>query len=150
MKPLTIAADVIKLHQIASTREEAIRIAAQPLVDQKKITSGYVEAMLRVLEEMGTYMVISPGVAIAHARPSEDVKEDCVSLSIFSSGVMFGHEENDPVDIVFVIAATQTQNHLDAMKGIAKAMCRDDFMYTLRTAEDAVQLEKYFKGEENK
>ena len=34
---------------------------------------GYADAMIRVIEEFGPYVVIAPGLALAHARPGDDV-----------------------------------------------------------------------------
>ncbi len=57
-------------HIEADTWEEAVRKAAQPLLDDGSTTESYVEEILRIKEQYGQYSVLSGGICIPHASPS--------------------------------------------------------------------------------
>jgi hypothetical protein len=46
----------------------AIRVSGQLLVDARIAEPRYVEAMIRIAEELGPYIVIAPHIALPHAR----------------------------------------------------------------------------------
>ncbi|MSV76880.1 MAG: PTS sugar transporter subunit IIA, partial [Actinobacteria bacterium] len=88
----------------ASNRDEAIIASGQLLVASGRVTPEYVEQMLAAVEEFGPYIVIAPGIALAHARPSEAVLSSGLSLAVLANPVEFG-SHNDPVRLVFGLAA---------------------------------------------
>ena len=63
--------------------------------------------------ELGPYMVIAEGIALAHARPSEAVISTGLSVVTLKSPVEFGSERFDPVSIVFGLAAVDHDGHID-------------------------------------
>jgi len=46
-------------------------LAGAFLVDTDAVFPSYVDAMVRAVEELGPYMVVAPGIALAHARPED-------------------------------------------------------------------------------
>lgn len=140
--------ETIQLKQTAGDYREAIRKAALPLITAEKIKEGYIEQMFAAMEELGPYMVILPGVALAHARPSDNVKEDCMSLMTLMEPVEFGHNKNDPVHTVFVLASPNKDEHLDVLVSVSKLLLEDDFMDTLKQSSKVEDIVKYFKQEE--
>lgn len=103
----------------AVTPEEAIISAGILLVNAGKIKSQYVDAMLDVYHELGPYIVIAPYIAMPHARPSEYVKQKSVSFIQLKNPIKFNSEKNDPVKIVFALAGTDHESHLDMIKELA-------------------------------
>lgn len=112
----------VELHGAAKDWRETIRLAGSLLEDAGTITADYTEAMVRSVEETGPYIVVAPGFAFAHARPSESVKETSLSWARLNKPVKFGHESNDPVDLVVAFAARNDSEHLQAMKQLAKLL----------------------------
>ena len=53
----------------ASDWEDAIRKAAQPLVDEKKVTESYVDDIIVGVKNNGPYIILTEHVALPHARP---------------------------------------------------------------------------------
>ncbi|MBS6381728.1 MAG: PTS sugar transporter subunit IIA [Streptococcus sp.] len=51
--------DLVQLNVVASNWEDAIRKSAQPLVDNKKVTEGYVDDIIKGVNELGPYIVIT-------------------------------------------------------------------------------------------
>lgn len=115
-----ISDDQIQLNRDAKNWKTAIKIAAQPLLKQKFITQSYIEAMINSVEEYGPYIVIGPSIALAHARPEDGANKLGVSITTLKQPVNFGNPENDPVHIIFCLAAVDNYSHLNVMKAIVQ------------------------------
>ncbi|MFM9278568.1 BglG family transcription antiterminator [Paenibacillus jiagnxiensis] len=97
----------------ASDWKEAIRLASRPLLEIGTIEPRYVEAMIRSIEENGPYVVITPGVAIPHARPDQGVRSLSMSFMRLDEAVEFG--PGKPVRLVIILAAADRSSHLKAL-----------------------------------
>ena len=69
------AENSIRVGAIALDREHAIEMAGELLVASGRSTPEYTESMIDAVAENGPYIVIAPGIALAHGRPSEAVLE---------------------------------------------------------------------------
>lgn len=128
----------VELHGATDNWRQAIQLAGSLLEEAGTITANYTEAMVHSVEETGPYIVVAPGFAFAHARPSEAVKETSLSWVRLDRPVEFGHDSNDPVDLVVAFAARNDSEHLQAMKQLAKLLAtkRDE----LNRAESEEEL----------
>lgn len=135
----------IAVRQKAADKNEAIRIAGELLVKQSWISPAYIDEMIRSVDELGPYIVISPGIAFAHARPSELVERDCTSLITLEPPVCFGHKKNDPVSILFALANRETRQHLSVMRDISKMICQEDFFDAVTGAQDIEAVIAYIE-----
>ena len=70
----------IKSIESVQNWEEAIRIAAESLLQDQSITENYVQKMISNVREMGPYIVISNDIAIPHARPEDGVLKTAVAI----------------------------------------------------------------------
>ncbi|GAX07318.1 ascorbate-specific PTS system IIA component [Secundilactobacillus silagincola] len=95
--------------------EEAITIAAQPLVDTNIIDPAYVDSIISVVKEKGPYMNIGPQIVLAHARPDSSVHGVGLSLLKTNSAVDFVDAKH-PVKLWFVLTATDSQSHLGVIQ----------------------------------
>ncbi|WP_320777597.1 PTS sugar transporter subunit IIA [Streptomyces sp. CRN 30] len=112
----------VRLDVDAGDWRAAIRAAGQALVDDGISTADYTAEMLANVEENGPYIVIAPGLAFAHARPSPAVLRTGLSWVRLARPVPFGHEANDPVGLVVALAATDSAAHTDAMAALARVL----------------------------
>jgi mannitol/fructose-specific phosphotransferase system IIA component (Ntr-type) len=137
----------IRLNAEAADWPESVRLAGALLVDIDAVSPSYVDAMIGVVEELGPYMVVAPGIALAHARPKDGVKRVCMSLIGLASPVEFGSEANDPVDLVFAFGAVDKNAHIEVLKDLATFLQHEEAVMALRrckNASEVVQLiEKY-------
>lgn len=106
----------MKVH--AENWEDALKVAAAPLVHDGKITNDYVDSMIASVNKLGPYIVIAPGLALGHARPSAAVKQSSIAIASLDSPVKFGNKDNDPVDLVVILASINDNDHLGLMKKI--------------------------------
>jgi PTS system ascorbate-specific IIA component len=109
----------IKIQQSVTSWRESFEVAGAGLVDSKRTVAAYTQEMIQAFEELGPYMVIAPGIALAHGRPSESVIETGLSLVTLSTPIEFGSESNDPVSLVIGLAATDHDSHIDLMAALS-------------------------------
>ena len=113
------AENSIRVGAVALDREHAIEMAGELLVASGRSTPEYTESMLEAVAENGPYIVIAPGIALAHGRPSEAVLEIGLSLVTLAEPVIFGNEANDPVRLVIGLCAIDHSSHIDIMAELA-------------------------------
>ena len=103
----------ILLNEQVKTWEESIRRVSEPLIKEKVIEPSYVTAMIDSVKEYGPYIVIGKYIALAHARPEDGVNQLGISVATLKQPIEFGNEENDPVKIIFCLAAVDSYSHLN-------------------------------------
>ena len=114
--------DAVRLDAEAGDWREALRLAGELMARTGTSTDEYTAEMIRNVEENGPYIVIAPGFALAHARPSPAVLRTGMSWVRLAEPVEFGHESNDPVDLVVGLAAEDQGAHQAALAGLAKLL----------------------------
>ena len=92
---LTVTA--IHLGATAQDWRAAVRLAGDALVTSGATAPAYTDEMIATVEQLGPYIVIAPGIALAHSRPSPAVHRAGISLVTLARPVDFGHRTNDPV-----------------------------------------------------
>lgn len=127
--------DNILLETEEFTWQEAIKKVAEPLLSKEIITGDYIQAMIESVEEYGPYIVIGPHLALAHARPEDGSLKLGLSLSIFEKPVVFGHEFNDPVKVMFCLSAIDSYSHLNVMKRLVNLIREEDNLIKLTEAK---------------
>lgn len=96
--------EYIQLDVASKTAEEAIKIAASPLIYAHKIKPDYVNEILQNLKESGPYFVLMPEIAIPHAQTQHNVLENALGLTVLKEPVDF-KSNNGPVKFIFTFAA---------------------------------------------
>lgn len=112
----------------------AVRLAGDALVATGATTDVYTDDMIRAIEELGPYIVIAPGFALAHSRPSPAVLRTGLSWVALATPVAFGSAANDPVRLVVGLAALDHDAHLEVMSALARVLADEK---TLEAAIDA-------------
>ena len=130
----------ILIKESVDTRSAAIEIAGELLVQSGKAKHSYVASMLEAVERFGPYIVIAPGIALAHGKPSEDVIETGLSLLLVKQAIEFQHAQNDPVQLIFGLAATDHESHIETMAKLAELLSDQDRVSTLLTSSDSDQI----------
>ena len=136
----SIAEGAIRVGAIALDREHAVEMAGALLVASGRTTPQYTDEMVAVLESHGPYIVIAPGIALAHSKPSELIIETGLSLLTLAEPVIFGNQANDPVQLVIGLAAFDHDSHMDMMKELADALSNQQFVNSLLNARDTEEI----------
>jgi ascorbate PTS system EIIA or EIIAB component len=132
--------DAVVLGATASSWREALRLTGDALVASGATTEPYTDAMIEMVEEHGPYIVISPGLAFAHARPGSSVVRDGLALVTLASPVAFGHPHNDPVRVVLGLAVAEVGTHLESIGEIANTFNDDTVIARLASATSADEV----------
>ena len=113
---------LIKLGVEVNNAQEAIEEAGGLLFTDNLVEKSYIEAMVRAYKENGPYFVLAPKIAIPHARPEDGVKEASVSFVQLKKPVVFGHASNDPVQLIFGLGASSSDEHLTLLKRLTSLL----------------------------
>lgn len=118
----------------------AVRLAGAVLTRIGAARPAYAEAMVHMVEERGPYIVIAPGLALAHARSGAEVQADGLAVVTLAHPVAFGHLHNDPVRVVLALAAASPERHLPMLAAIANAFNARDAVDRIAAATSADEV----------
>lgn len=113
----------------------AVSVAGAALVGAGITRAEYTDRMIAVIEDFGAYVVIAPGLALAHARPGPEVIRDGVAVVTLAEPVPFGHPHNDPVKVVLGLAVRHSEEHVAMVAEVANVFNEAGIVERLFTAE---------------
>jgi PTS system ascorbate-specific IIA component len=138
----------IKASAHADDWRAAIRLAGEGLVASGATTAAYTDEMIAAVEEFGPYIVIAPGIALAHSRPSPAVLRTGLSWVGLDEPVAFGHEVNDPVSLIVGLAALDHDGHLEVMAALAGVLADEPRLAALRAAATPAEVRDLLSSSE--
>ncbi|MBG9771288.1 PTS sugar transporter subunit IIA [Bacillus vallismortis] len=132
-----LAKENIKLNQTASSKEEAIKMAGQTLIDNGYVTADYIGKMFEREETSSTFM----GNFIAIPHGTEEAKNEVlhsgISIIQIPDGVEYG--EGNTAKVVFGIAGKNNE-HLDILSNIAIICSEEENIERLISAKSEEDL----------
>ena len=136
--PLPLEAIEVAAH--ADDWRAAVRLAGAALERAGFTTAHYADEMIRMIEEHGPYVVIAPGLALAHARPGPDVLSAGLAIVTLAEPVVFGHPHNDPVSVVLGLAVTTSDDHIAAVAELANVFNDSTAIDDIAAATTAAEI----------
>ncbi|WP_227397065.1 PTS sugar transporter subunit IIA [Jeotgalibacillus aurantiacus] len=112
------------------TWEESIKVAAEPLLSKRFITEDYVQDMIKNVQINGSYIVIAPGIAMPHAQNEGGVLKTGISFLKVENSVTY--PEDKEVNILFVLAAEDSNGHLELISDLSSLLIDEDVMEQLK------------------
>lgn len=140
----------VRVGAYAADWREAIGLAGAVLVETGATDPAYTGEMVAVVEELGPYIVLAPGIALGHARPSPAVHRVGFAWVALAEPVPFGHRENDPVSLVLGMAAPDDGSQTAALTTVAQLLAdgpRRAALLAARTPEELHSLVKTYEEE---
>ncbi len=134
--------NVIQVVESAPNWQEAIKISCNPLINNGLIESRYIDAIIKSHEKIGPYYVLGPGIAMPHARPEDGVNKLSLSLTVLKEGVEFGSEGNDPIKLLIVLAATDSNSHIGAIAKLAELFDNQNDINSIMQSENVDDILK--------
>jgi PTS system ascorbate-specific IIA component len=128
--------DAISIGAPVSDWRAAVTAAGAALERSGATRPSYTERMIGVVDEFGAYIVIAPGLALAHARPGPDVIREGLSVVTLDQPVAFGHPHNDPVGVVIGLAVTTADEHVHFVAELANVFNDPGVIPALQAATD--------------
>jgi PTS system ascorbate-specific IIA component len=138
--------NAIQLGATAADWRSAVRLAGARLSDSGAARPGYADEMIRMIEDHGPYVVIAPGLALAHARPGPEVMADGMSVVTLETPVDFGHPHNDPVSVILGLAVLDARSHLGSVAELANVFNDSSAIEELAAAETTGDVQRILGG----
>lgn len=134
--------ELIQQVDSVSTWQDAVGLAAQPLLAHGYIEESYIQAMIASINETGPYIVLAPKVAVPHASPDAGVHQLGISLLQVKEPVDFSEDEDDDkkVQLIFVLAAVDSTAHLRALQELALILDDEEAIDSLIAASDPREI----------
>lgn len=136
-----ITEKTITFQSHVSDWKEAIAVASQPLLEMGTIEEEYIEAMIQSIEQNGPYVVITPGVAIPHARPDQGVRSLSMSFLRLEEAVYFAPDK--PVRLIIILAAADRSSHLRALVQLTHLLGEPSNIEDILNSSDKKVLMQY-------
>jgi len=137
--------DNIRTGYEAKNWKEAVRASGEILKKNDFITEDYIDAMIEMVEDKGAYIVITPGLALPHARPEKGAKENGLSILILKNPIEFGHSQNDPVSVVISFCAVDDSSHSQMLSELANFLRQKENIEYIKKVDSKEKLLNYFK-----
>lgn len=128
--------------------QEAIELAAQPLLDKHEIEERYIKAIIDKVEAFGPYIDLGLGIALPHARPEEGVKKLGMSFLRCEHPVKLMDDVKHEIKLFIVLAAIDNETHLRALSTLTKILSNKERLSQLLAATNAAEVEQILLEEE--
>lgn len=123
--------------------KDSIYVASKPLLDNGYINKGYVDKIIDNTKITGFYMILDEYLAMPHARPEDGVINTGVSFLKLNEPCMYGTE---PINLIFVIAAKDSNTHIDMIKKLLKIFQDEKTKFDLINAKNKKEILKILNG----
>lgn len=141
-----LSADKVQIKEQVDNWEQGIALAAQPLLNQDYFEQSYITSMVDSVKKLGPYIVIAPEIAIAHARPNDEVNKIGLSLLKLNQHINFS-EEGHYASLIFVLSAVDNEGHLEILRHLATTLGDQEVVNQLLKAQEVKDILNIFKGE---
>lgn len=131
---------VISICQNVADWKTAIRLCANPLIDNGSIEEQYISTIYELHQTIGPYYVLAPGIAMPHARPDNGVNKMALSLLVVKNGVLFNSAENDPIYLIVLLAAENNNDHIKLISLLAELFSNDQDVKDIISANTIDQI----------
>lgn len=135
-----LSAERIQWINEADSWEHAIELAGQPLLADGCIESSYIKAIIKQVHTLGPYIILTPNVALPHARPEDGVNETSMALLSVAKPCLFPNGKT--VQLLFFLAAADNGSHLSALQDLAEILSHPKNIDELIACEDSQTLQQ--------
>lgn len=138
-----LTADYIQFYERASSWEEAIQLAAKPLLVGGQIKQSYIDGMIESVKEHGPYIVIAPDIAIPHARPEMGSVEIGYSVTLLQEPVSFTEDEANKARLLITLSCVDADRHLEMLQAIVMVLSdekKQEALFKATKAEEVLEI----------
>ena len=129
--------------------KDAVRKSGEKLVERGYIEPRYIDAMIHSIEEYGSYVVLSEGFAMPHAK----VEEGSIRLGMYfirlKNPVPFGVEGLDPIEFVCCLSAIDHKSYLKAFFSLVNMLRDDEYRRLLHEAKSSEEIARMIETYEH-
>lgn len=132
----------IKIKGKAKNWKEAITEAGELLLKDECIEVDYIEDMIRVVEEFGSYIMLVPNVIFPHAKARSKVKKTAFSIVMYDEKIDF--IDGQKIDMVISFCSKDEREHLDGLINIIDKIEENSLKEKLIGIKNPKEVIKYF------
>ena len=131
-------AEFIQTKQKVESWQEAIRVAAKPMLDKGYINEQYIASMIQNVVDNGPYIVVMPDVAIPHTRVEDGSFQTSTSLLKLKEGVLFPQDKE--VHLIIVLSAHDNDAHMALLSDMVDVFMDEEKMNILLSSNDCEHI----------
>ena len=126
----------VELHAAPSSKKEALDMAIDLMCKSGKIDDREAYRKLVYAREEESTTGIGEGIAIPHGKGAAVTRPGLAAM-VIPNGVDFDSLDDEPVHIVFLIAAPNTKDniHLDVLSKLSMMLMDEEFIEKLKNAK---------------
>ena len=132
----------IKIKGKAKNWKEAITEAGELLLKDECIEVDYIEDMIRVVEEFGSYIMLVPNVIFPHAKARSKVKKTAFSIVMYDEKIDF--IDGQKIDMVISFCSKDEREHLDGLINIIDKIEENSLKEKIIKSKNSKEVIKYF------
>ncbi len=125
----------------ATNWEEAIKEAGNLLLEDDCIEEDYIEEMIKIVKEFGSYILFVPQVIFPHAKAKSKVKKTGFSLVVYKEGIEF--LDNNKINIVICFCSKNGREHLDSLVDIVENFEENSLLKNIKKSKTTKEILKY-------
>jgi len=130
----------IVLQASVSDWKQAISQGAEMLIKDGVITPDYLAAIFDSFAQNGSYMIVMPGVVLAHARPGFGALGNGMSVLTLREPVLYDDDPNNPISVIITFAAVNADEHIDLIQRLAKVLIDDAALNQLKNSANTAEV----------
>ncbi|AOG60968.1 PTS system, ascorbate-specific IIA component [Spiroplasma helicoides] len=116
--------------------KELLKIGTSYLKEKNIVTNKYHEALLKEIDKLGFYFIISKEIALVHIAPGgENLKTNLLFINL-GKEINFSSDERHKVKHCFFLTAINSQDHIEILSNFAKEMSNKQFVKELDGVKD--------------
>lgn len=145
-----LRASNIEVDVECSDWKDAVRRSGEKLIERGYIEQPYVDAMINSIEELGPYIVLSPGFAMPHAKVEDGGIRMGMQLIRLKHPVKFGVEELDPIEFVCCLSVIDHKSYLKAFFNLVNLMKDESYRKQLHKAKNPEEIARIIERYEHR
>lgn len=132
----------IKIKGKAKNWKEAIIEAGDLLLKDDCIEEGYINDMIKVVEEFGNYIMLVPDIIFPHAKAKEKVKKTAFSIVLYDEKIDF--IDGQKISMVIAFCSKNKNDHLDGLIKIIDKIEENNLKEKILKSKNSREVMKNF------
>jgi PTS system ascorbate-specific IIA component len=142
-----LSLDTIRVRAEAADWQAAVRLGVDLLAAAGTVEDRYYDAIVEATRALGPWYLLAPGIAMPHGRPEQGVKANSFALVTLATPVAFGDPDNDPIDVLIMLAATDAKSMNESLiVDVVTLVSDDDALRAIRAARSHAEMRQLLQS----
>lgn len=141
--------DMISMSRIekikgAESWQEAVRLSGRRLTAEGIVAESYMDEIIDLINNFGSYMVIQDGIILTHARGNESISKTGIGILFLEEPVEF--PENEKVQLLITLASKDKREHLNGLMDFVNILREVQLLEQLKDCQNTSEIYITFKN----